>query len=54
MNATTQNEILDKYMYLLSPKHLRIEVRSENATKAKFTWYAKNITSSKIEMQLVF
>ena len=54
MNSTTKTESSDKFMYLLSPKHLRIEVRSENATKAKFTWYAKNITSTNIEMQLVF
>ena len=54
MNATTQNEILDKYMYLLSPKHLRIEVKSENTTRVKVSWFAKNITSTKIEMQLFF
>ena len=54
MNSTTQNETLDKYMYLLSPKHLRIEVKSENTTRVKVSWFAKNITSTKIEMQLVF
>jgi hypothetical protein len=54
MNSATKNETLDKYLYLLSSKHLHIEVKSENTTKAKFTWYAKNITTTKIEMQLVF
>jgi hypothetical protein len=41
---TTLNETLVNYRFLLSPKHLRIEIKSANTTKHRFTWYAKNIT----------
>ena len=53
-NATTQNDTSDRYKYLLSPKHLRIEVKSENTTQPKFSWYAKQITTTEIMIQLVF
>ena len=53
-NITGQNDTSDKYAYLLSPKHLCIEVKSENRTKHKFTWYAKAITNTSIEMQVDF
>ena len=41
---TTLNENLVNYRYLLSPKHLRIEIKSANSTKHRFTWNAVNIT----------
>ena len=41
---TTLNENLVNYRYLLSPKHLRIEIKSVNSTKHRFTWNALNIT----------
>jgi len=41
---TTLNETLVNYRYLLSPKHLHMEIKSANTTKHRFTWYAENIT----------
>ncbi len=49
-----ENDTLAIQRYLLSPQHLDIEVRSENTTKHKFYWYAKNITLTEILVQLSF
>ena len=47
-NIASGNSSDDTDLYLLSEKHLRITIKSDNATTPKFTWYAKNITSTKI------
>jgi hypothetical protein len=47
-NIATWNSSDDTALYLLSEKHLRLTVKTENATTPKFIWYAKSITSTKI------
>ncbi len=52
--ANSTNDTSTRYLYLLSEKHLHIKVKSLNSTQPKFYWYATNITSTEIMIQVVF
>ena len=39
---------------MLSAKHLKLTIKSENTTAAVFSWHASNITSTQIRIQLEF